>query len=283
MKFVMFAKHLQEWPLEKAARVVKSLGFDGIDLTVRGGGYVLPENVERDLPEAPKVIAEAGLEVPMLTTNITDVTQDHSEAVIATAARCGVRELKYGYHTYKKFGEFKALCERARQEIGAAAKVAGEHGVRLNLHIHSNNFVTANAAVVAWLLQDIEPATAGAYIDPGHMTIEGGVDLWRQGLELLADRTNLMAVKSMGHFFEPDGSRAGRWTNRMVPLQRGMVDWVKVWQCLDQFGYDGVVSLHSEYQGGHSWRDLTIDEVVDQTREDFAYLKACRDKARSAV
>ena len=123
---------------------------------------------------------------------------------------------------------------------------------------------------------------AGAYIDPGHMTIEGGKDVWRQGLELLAPRTNLMAVKSMAWHFVPDASRSGIWQDRMYPLWRGMVDWVKVWQCLAKSGFDGAVSVHSEYQGGHSWRDLTIDEVVDQTREDFAWLRACRDKALAA-
>jgi sugar phosphate isomerase/epimerase len=279
MQFVMFAKHLQEWPLPQAAATVKGLGLDGLDLTVRPGGYVLPENAERELPEAVKVIADAGLSVPMITTAITDVTADHGEAVIAAAAACGIRELKYGYHTYKGFGDFVPAVERAKGEFEAAVAVAARHGVRLNLHVHSNNFVTAQPAVIWWLLKDLDPAHAGAYIDPGHMTIEGGVDVWRQGLELLAPRTNLMAVKSMGHYWLPDESRTGKWVNRMVPLTRGMVDWVKVFGCLAQAGFDGVVSLHSEYQGGHSWRSLTVEELVDQTREDFAYLRACREKA----
>jgi sugar phosphate isomerase/epimerase len=279
MQFVMFAKHLQDWPLAKAAAVVKAMGFDGVDLTVRGGGYVLPENVTADLPAAIKTLADAGLSVPMLTTNITAIDRDHSREVIAAAAAGGVRELKYGYHTYNRFGEFRPAVAQARADLAGAAAFAAQHGVRLNLHIHSGNFITANAATVADLLADHDPAVVGAYIDPGHMTIEGGVDLWRQGLEILGERIVLMAVKSIGHFWQPDEGRAGRWVNRMVPLYRGMVDWVKVFQCLSQLGFDGVVSVHSEYQGGHSWRDLTIDEVVDQTREDFAYLRACRDKA----
>ena len=32
------------------AEVVAENGFDGADLTVRPGGQVLPENVEKDLP-----------------------------------------------------------------------------------------------------------------------------------------------------------------------------------------------------------------------------------------
>lgn len=279
MKYVMFAKHLQEWPLEKAGAVVKSMGFDGLDLTVRTAGYVLPENVRTDLPKAVQTLADCGLEVPMMTSHIVDIETDHSRDVMATAAEVGVRELKLGYHTYQQFGEFRAAVDDAKRKLEGIAAAAAQYGVRGNLHVHSNNFVTANPAVIWWLLKDFDPAVLGAYIDPGHMVIEGGKDVWRQGLELLGDRANLMAVKSMGWFFCPDESRTGRWRDRMLPLPKGMVDWVRVWQCLDQLGFDGVVSLHSEYQGSHSWRDLSIDEVVDQTREDFAYLKACREKA----
>ena len=38
--------------------------------------------------------------------------------------------------------------------------------------------------------------------------------------------------------------------------------------------YDGPVSLHSEYQGPHSWRDLTTPELIRQTAEDLAFVKS---------
>lgn len=281
MQYVMFAKHLQEWPLARAAAMVKSMGFDGLDLTVRAGGYVLPENVATDLPKALATCADAGLTVPMITTNLTSLDTENGQRVIEMAGECGIGEIKYGYHTYKEFGEFRALIERARTDLAGAVQVAKRCGVRLNLHIHSGNFVTANPAVVAQMLAEHDPAVVGAYIDPGHMVIEGGVDVWRQGLELLAERTTLMAVKSMGWLYRPDEGRAGRYVHRMLPLTRGMVDWVAVWRYLRASGFDGIVSLHGEYQGGHSWRDLSIDDLVDQTREDFAYLRACLEKAET--
>ena len=46
--------------------------MDGADLTVRPGGHVLPENVERDLPRAVKAFREAGLNIEMMATGITD-------------------------------------------------------------------------------------------------------------------------------------------------------------------------------------------------------------------
>lgn len=275
MTFVMFAKHLQEWPLERAAAAVKTLGFDGLDLTVRPGGFVLPEQVTAALPQAMRVISDAGLTVPMLTTAVTSADDPATEPLLAAAAAAGVPELKLGYHTYREFGQYRAAVEQAKRDVEALAPLLARHGVRGNLHIHSDRFVTANPAVVHWLLEGTDPHHLGAYIDPGHMVIEGGKDVWRQGLELLAERTNLMAVKSMTWL--PDGN--GRLRDRMVPLEQGLVDWTLVFRLLAQIGFDGTVSLHSEYQGGHSWRDLTVDQVVEQTAADFAYLKGCLARA----
>ncbi|MCC7495296.1 MAG: sugar phosphate isomerase/epimerase [Fimbriimonadaceae bacterium] len=278
MQYVMFTKHLQEWPLEQACAKVKAMGFDGLDLTVRGGGYVLPEDAPTGLPAAVQVAAGAGLGVPMLTTNIT-AADPVSVQLMQTAAQCGIRELKLGYWTYRKFGEYRPALDDAKVKLAGIAQAAAAAGVRVNLHIHSNNFITANPAIVWWLLQDLDPAAVGAYADPGHMVIEGGKDVWRQGLELLGPRINLVAIKAMAWRYNPTVGRSGQWQDKMVPLPQGMVDWAAVWRCLAALGFDGTVSLHSEYQGGHSWYDMSVDELVDQTREDFAWLRACREQA----
>jgi hypothetical protein len=38
--------------IEKSAKAASEIGFNGIDLTVRQKGHVLPENVVKDLPRA---------------------------------------------------------------------------------------------------------------------------------------------------------------------------------------------------------------------------------------
>ena len=77
---VMFSKMLGEFPVAEAARRIKGLGFEGVDLTVRPGGHVLPERVATDLPEAVKAIRGEGLSVPMITTAITRAGDPHAEA-----------------------------------------------------------------------------------------------------------------------------------------------------------------------------------------------------------
>jgi sugar phosphate isomerase/epimerase len=152
--------------------------------------------------------------------------------------------------------------------------LARRHGVRACIHIHTGNSASANAAVVATLLKDRDPQAAGAYIDPGHMTAEGSISGWRQGMDLLTPYLALVAVKAMAWEKTADAATGDvLWQTRMVPLREGAVRWREVFRLLRQIGFDGPVSFHSEYQGSHSWRDLTVPELIEQTREDLAYIR----------
>src|SRR5687768_2204111 len=52
LKVHIFSKHLQFLNLKDMAEAAASIGFDGIDLTVRPNGHILPERVQSDLPLA---------------------------------------------------------------------------------------------------------------------------------------------------------------------------------------------------------------------------------------
>ena len=273
MKWMMFIKHLQTLGLAGAGKAIKSLGFEGVDLTVRPAGSVLPENVRKDLPAAQKVFADLGLQVPLITTAITNTRDPHVADIFETAAACGIRELKLGYVGYKKFGSFHQVLADTQKDLDGITALAHSTGVRANIHTHSGPYISTNPAIVAQLLKDRDPPSIGAYADPGHMTVEGSRDGWRQGLDMLGSRINLVAVKDLA-WEEVDDQRLHkkRWQTRIVPLNRGAVAWPEVFECLKQLNFNGWVSIHSEYQGAHTWKDLTVPEVIEQTRQDLAYL-----------
>ena len=75
----------------RLARSAKRLGFDGLDLTVRKGGHVLPERAAEDLPRAVATAREEGLDVPMITTALTSADDPTARAILSTAAGSGSR------------------------------------------------------------------------------------------------------------------------------------------------------------------------------------------------
>lgn len=272
MKVVMFSKHLQELSVKDAGRAAVDIGFDGLDLTVRPGGHVTPDGVEDALPAAVETLRSVGAEVAMITTAITD-DDDDARAIFRAAAAAGIRYMKLGYWRYQGFGKLRGQIAEVRECLARVEPLAQEAGVTACLHNHSGDDMTASSHVMAALLDGFDPDALGAYIDPGHMTVEGGRSGWKIGMDAVGERIRMMALKDFGWFrSEADGQV--RWSEKLVPLSEGIVRWDEVFECLTQIEFDGVVSFHSEYQGGHSWRDLDTDGVIEQTREDYAYMRS---------
>src|SRR5688572_33384757 len=117
MQYVLFTDNLADLSLPEVCRAAEEAGFDGLDLTLRPGGRVLPENVEMGLAEAFRIADDAGLALPMATTAITDVTSPHAEQVFASAAHYGVRRLKLGYWHYQPFGTAARQLDEARAAL----------------------------------------------------------------------------------------------------------------------------------------------------------------------
>jgi sugar phosphate isomerase/epimerase len=124
------------------------------------------------------------------------------------------------------------------------------------------------------VLRGFRPGEVGAYIDPMHMTIEGRRAGWEMGLDLLAPWLALVGVKDFR--WSPAGRDAHgqrRWVWEYCPLADGMAPLPEFFADLRRLGYDGTVSLHSEYKGETSFRRLATAELLEQSAADLRYLK----------
>jgi len=258
----MFSKHLQELDFERLGEEVSKMGFDGVDLTVRKGGHIEPENAKAQLPVANRALQNFNLSLTMITTNFTDASEPFAEDVFAVAADCGVKFIKLGYWRYREFGSLQQLVDVARKSLEGIAKLAERNNVCAVVHTHSGNFLTASLFVLAKLLEGFDPEIFGAYVDAGHIFIEGGLMGWQQGLEVLSGKIRVVACKDFAWFRENN-----RWTVKVVPIGEGIVRWREFFACLRQIGFDGPISVHSEYEG------LTTEQVISQTRKDLPLLK----------
>jgi len=89
-KVYVFSKHLQWLDYPEMAATAREIGFDGVDLTVRPNGHVLPERVKEDLPKAVEALKAEGLLADRMTTAITDPDDVLTLDVLETAAKTGV-------------------------------------------------------------------------------------------------------------------------------------------------------------------------------------------------
>ena len=278
MRYLMFTKHLQSMSVLDAGKTIKSLGFDGVELTVRPNGHILPQHVDDELPRAVDALRAIGVEVPALVVEIHNTREEYSAAVCRAAGRVGATVLRTSSHRYRAFGAIREQIAATRRDAWDLERLGREYGVRLCIHCHSGDFLSTSGSLLSMVIDETDPRYVGVSLDVGHLTVEGGKSGWRQSLDLLQDRVGIVAVKSFGWFHEPDQKTGEqRWIPKLVPLERGNVQWRLAFELLRQVGWDAdgraLVSVHSEYQGAGSWRSLNLPELIEQTRQDFAYLK----------
>ncbi|MBL7201104.1 MAG: sugar phosphate isomerase/epimerase [Anaerolineae bacterium] len=267
MKLMLFSKHLGALSVAQAGRAMAELGFQGVDLTVRPGGHVLPENARAELPRAVRTLRDLGLEVPLITTGILSATDPYAADIFEAAGETGVPELKLGYWQYSAFGTFRQRMDEASRLLDGIEELALRTGVRAVIHTHSGDHMSALAPVVWYWIVDRDPSAIGAYADPAHMVVEGGLAGWRMGLDLLGERIVVVAFKD--YVWQPEVGPSGK--PRMVrvakPLSEGMVPWPEVLACLRQVGFDGWISLHREYG------NPDVEAVLADVGKDLAYLR----------
>ena len=261
MKLLLFSKMFQSMPMDKFAELASNIGFEGIDLTVRPGGYIEPKDVSDELPKAIEILGSRGLEVPMITTSITSATEPYALEIFSKASEFGVKYIKLGYWRYGGFGNLKKQIEEVKKNLKSIEKLCMEYSITAGLHIHSGMFMTAEPAIVYLILEGFDPEYIGAYIDPGHMAVEGGGGGWLMGMDILSDRIVMVAVKDFGWFKTNKG-----WIAKTVPLGEGLVPWRIVFEILSQIKFKGPISIHSEY-------DMTLNEIIEQTKKDFIFIK----------
>lgn len=270
-----FTKSFQDMPIPDVCRAFKSIGLDGLDLTVRPKGHILPENAEKELPAACKAAQEADVKILFLTTMI-DEPDKNAERILATAQEQGIDRVKIGYYRYQPFGTLAQQLKETTKKIGKVAKLCQKYEILPCVHVHSNAFIPSHGTQLYQLIQDYSPQEVGAYVDMLHMVKEGSGDGWRQGLDLLAPWIALCAVKNFSWERGEGRDKQGhqKWEVKTVPVADGISPIPQYVDTLRKLGYEGIFSLHSEYKGRHSWKELSTQECLDQTAVDAKYFRS---------
>ncbi|MGQ9917616.1 MAG: sugar phosphate isomerase/epimerase family protein [Bryobacteraceae bacterium] len=262
----IFSKHMAQFGWDQLGAEARRLGFDGVDLTVRPKGHVLPERVAEDLPRAVEALRRHGLHVPMITTDLKDASDPAARPTFAAMRKLGVRLYKPGYWRYDRNVSVASTLRECRGKLEGLLALGREYGVTAGLHNHSGPYVGCAVWDYRELLEGVRPEEAGYYFDPGHAVIEGGLYNWRVSLDIVLPRLRMAAIKD----FEWE-KRDGRWRVAWRPLGEGMVPWPDVFRALARAGFTGPLSLHLEYPGGDDLPSIGRDLAFLRKQVDEAY------------
>lgn len=262
-----FSKPLPMLDWTHLAQAVKRMGFEGIDLTVRPEGHVLPERAPGDLPQAVAAIRAEGLDVPMITTALTTANDPSARPILSTAAKLGIPFFKAGYYHYK-YKDVRAERDKAGSDFRGLVGLARECGIQAGYHNHQG-YVGGVLWDIAPTIDALNPKSAGYYFDPRHATAEGGGGAWKCATHLVASRLKMVAVKD---FYWRKTSKG--WEDENCPVGEGMVDWKYVFGVIAAAGFQGPISLHIEYEIPGSNAEEKVANTIAAGTRDLNFLKA---------
>jgi sugar phosphate isomerase/epimerase len=241
MRYVYFTKTLNKLSLKDLAAFCKEVGLDGVDLTVRPGYPVTPDNVLTTLPDAARLFKDSGLVIGLVTapTGLVDPTGKQARAIFDACGKAGVPAVKIGYFPYRP--PFDERLKEARNKLQGFAKLAERTRVKACYHTHSGAMLGNNGAGIRLLMQGLDAHHVGVFFDTGHTAINGSPV--RMELDLVSDWLLLVAIKDMAW-----SKGKGGWSSRVVPVGDGIVRWAEVGKGLKERKFTGTVSLHGEYE-----------------------------------
>lgn len=251
IQFSVFTKPWKQ-SLSDLGPLVKGWGFDGIELPVRPGYQVLPENVSRDLPQAAKLLASEGLQ-------IFSVAGPADEATLSACAEAGVPLIRIMASIAENEGYLEAE-QRYQREFDALLPLLQKYGVKIGLQNHVDRFV-ANAMGLRHLIEKYDPALIGAVWDAAHNALSGEEP--ELGLDIVWSHLSMVNLKN-AFWNRINGPEAEQvlWRPWWTSGRQGLANWPRVAAELKRRDYQGIICLTAEYSDETSVERLIAADLL---------------------
>lgn len=267
----LFSKHLQFLGFDELSETLAKIGFDGIDLTVRKGGHIEPENVKRELPKAIKAAVKAGVSIPMMTTRIVNADDKYTAETLEVAADNGITHYRMGAINYDHSKSIQENIDFQKTQFEKLDKLNRKY----KIHGGFQNHWGAKFGSPVWdlyaVLKEVESEWTGCQYDVRHAVVEGGAS-WILGMKAVAPYITSAVVKDV--IWEKVNNK---WKPVSVPLGTGMVDFTAYFNEFKKLENVGPVSLHYEYGIGLGKilgdRIPSENEIIEFYKPDLEHLK----------
>jgi len=242
-------------PTPELGELVSALGFDGIELPVRPGFQVEPQNVGRDLPKVARQLGEFGVK-------IYSVAGPADEATIVACAEAGVPVIR----VMARIGEagYMASVAQIQREYDALVPLLDKHNVTLGVQNHCGRYV-ANAMGLRHLLERYDPKHVAAVWDAAHEALNGAEPEF--ALDIIWPHLCMVNLKN-GFWLRTSGPEAevAQWKHYWTSGRHGLASWPRVVADLKKRSYSGIVCLTAEYSD-----ETAVNRLI---AEDLAFAKA---------
>jgi sugar phosphate isomerase/epimerase len=262
-KFVVFTKPWKNDSLEGLAERVAASGFNGIELPVRDGFQVGPDNFDTLLPQAVAALGRKNVKIVSVAGNI-------DENLIRAMGKNGVKILRVmlGADPKKNYLEQEEAYYR---QVSGLLPVLKESGVTLGVQNHFGNYLGCSAAGLMRFVSRFPKEAVGAVLDLAHCAICG--EITEFALDIAASHLIMVNIKSGYHWRTNYATAAAaEWKIVWTSGRHGALSWKHAAEELKKRNYSGPICLTAEYSGVD--KPLEGEDTYALVKEDFAYWKS---------
>lgn len=254
----------------RAAAFIRACGYDGVEWTVRPGGFVEPSRAAADLKVAKKAAEAAGLKAENVVVSFLRGDDPGAETVAKAAADAGFTSFRGAYFRYDRAKTHAANMDDFRRGFDSLAALARASGLKCCYQNHStyNKKVPLLGSLVwdlASILRDYDPRVIGVQYDPMHVRAEGGPS-WDHTLGAVARWIDIVCLKDFHFALDASGRD---WKRVLVPAGKGIVDFGEVRRLMALEGVRPRFTVHYDY-------DFPEDEAGARAcaTADLAYFRS---------
>ncbi len=277
MKLGVYSICLPDYAREDAVKLVKEIGYTGIEFTVGYADQVFDsgeqwhvslDNLEDDAPRAKEVADKYGLDMASMGTSSPTGDFEKIERLMKAAQVMGAPMLRIGSAGYDGSTHYDELLKQVIEDYKTIEKMAADHNVKALIEIHGRT-ICCSASGTLRVVENFDPAHVGCIFDPGNMVTEGLENL-RMGIEMLGPYVAHVHAKNMCWVHTED--KGWNWDN--ASLEGGIADFKLMFQALKDYGYEGYIDLE-DFRGGYCVKPvgITTEEKLREGHEYMARLK----------
>jgi len=246
--------NLAKVPYFQLGDIASQIGYEGVDLTVMIGGHVDPRVTNVDLIRAFESIRGSGLEVPMISTNITGPQDGTAFPVLYLTGRSQVPIFRMGYWPYGTNVPIQQRLVQARQDLLQLLPIAQRSSISAVIHNRAGGFIGQSIWDAQSIVSTVDPKWVGYCYDPAEATIEGGLGGWESGLRIALPRLRALVLQDF--YWAKSGDA---WQVTKCALGEGMVDWEKFFSIVAASGFTGPISIRLDYAPRDAIAAMTRD------------------------
>ena len=261
----LYSDQLLKVGYEELAGMIRTLGFDGVELMAQPGGHIGPELADLHLERGIEAMTGSGVDVYAVSTSFTSPTDATVRLALEWGGEMGIPVFRPGDWKFDD-SEPEARLIEVQREIASLAAMARQTGISVAIHNGAADCVGGSVWDLYFILRGLDQRVVGYDFDIGYAAAQGGDAGWQTALRLALPRLKMVTARDCYWSKEP-----GRWKLAECPLGEGMVDWPKFLAELAKAKYAGPISLHLGYSPKDEFAAIRKDREFLKKQVAAAY------------